>query len=258
MYTGATGMEAQQQYMDTIANNLSNVNTVGFKRQKTEFQDLMYQTLREPGVRNFEGSVAPAGIEVGLGVRLAATPRIFEQGSPTPTENPMDVAIQGDGFFQVEMPDGGTAYTRDGTFKLSADGSIVTSSGFFLEPRIVIPEGSTALTIDGHGKVSLVLPGDTNPTEIGELELARFVNPSGLKSIGNNLLVATEASGEPIVEAPMENGAGQLMQGYTEASNVQIVQEMVNMITAQRAYEIVSKSIQVSEEMMQVANNLKR
>jgi flagellar basal-body rod protein FlgG len=258
MYTGATGMEAQQAFMDTISHNLSNVNTTGFKRQKAEFQDLMYQTLREPGVRNFEGSVSPAGIEVGLGVRLAATPRIFEQGSLNQTSNPMDMAIQGDGFFQIQLPEGGTAYTRDGTFKLSSDGTIVTSSGFFLEPRIVVPEGAQGFTVDAQGKVSVVLPGEQTSTEIGQLELARFVNPSGLKSLGNNLLVETDASGSPVIETPGDNGMGQVSQGYVEASNVQIVEEMVNMITAQRAYEIVSKSIQVSEEMLQTANNIKR
>lgn len=258
MYTGATGMEAQQAYMDTISHNLSNVNTTGFKRQKAEFQDLMYQTLREPGVRNFEGSVSPAGIEVGLGVRLAATPRIFEQGSLNQTQNPMDIAVEGEGFFQIQLPEGGTAYTRDGTFKLSSDGTIVTSSGFFLEPRIVVPEGSQGFSVDARGKVSVILPGEQTSTEIGQIELARFVNPAGLKSLGNNLLVETDASGSPVIEMPGENGMGQLSQGYVEASNVQIVEEMVNMITAQRAYEIVSKSIQVSEEMLQTANNIKR
>jgi len=258
MMTAATGMEAQQLYMDTISNNLSNVNTNGFKRSKLEFQDLMYQTIREPGVRNFEGGMAPAGIEVGLGVRSAATQRVFEQGSLNGTENPLDWAIQGEGFFQITLPDGSTAYTRDGSFKLSSDGSIVTSSGFFLSPGITVPEGSTSLTVGQDGKVSVVLQGEVNQTEIGQLELVRFVNPSGMKGIGGNLYVETDASGEPVVNLPGEEGAGTIAQRFTEASNVKIVDEMVNMISAQRAFEIVSKAITVAEDMMQIANNLKR
>ncbi|MFP4164778.1 MAG: flagellar basal-body rod protein FlgG [Chitinispirillaceae bacterium] len=258
MMTAATGMEAQQLYMDTVSNNLSNVNTVGFKRSKVEFQDLMYQTLREPGVRNFEGGMAPSGIEVGLGVKPAGTQRIFEQGSPNHTENPLDLSVQGEGLFQIMLPDGSTAYTRDGSFKLSSDGTVVTSSGYILQPQIAVPEGSQELQISADGRVSVILPGDDTSTEIGQLELARFVNPSGLRSLGGNLFATTDASGLPIVTYPGEDGAGSIMQGYTEASNVQIVDEMVDMISAQRAFEIVSKSIQVSEEMLQVANNLKR
>jgi flagellar basal-body rod protein FlgG len=258
MYTAATGMEAQQLYMDAISNNLSNVNTNGFKRTKLEFQDLMYQTLREPGVRNPEGGMAPSGIEVGLGVRAAATQRIFEQGSLNQTTNPLDVAIEGEGFFQVYLPDGSMAYTRDGQFKLSSDGTLVTSAGNFVSPQIVVPAGAEKLTITEDGMVAVVMPGEETSTEIGQLELARFVNPSGLKSLGGGLYGVTDASGLPNIHYPGEQGTGRLMQGYTEASNVQIVEEMVNMITAQRAFEIVSKSIQVSEEMLQVANNLKR
>lgn len=258
MMTAATGMEAQQLYMDTISNNLSNVNTGSFKRSKIEFQDLMYQVLREPGVRNFEGSMAPAGIETGLGVKPAATVRIFEQGSLNRTENPLDVAIQGDGLFQIILPDGSIAYSRDGAFKLSADGTLVNSNGFILSPQITIPQGASDLQISQDGKVSAVFPGESQSTDLGQIEVARFINPSGLKSLGNNLYTPTDASGEPIISLPAENGTGSLLQGYTEASNVQIVEEMVNMISAQRAYEIVSKSIQVAEDMMQVTNNLKR
>ena len=258
MMTAATGMEAQQLYMDTISHNLSNVNTSGFKRSKLEFQDLMYQTIREPGVRNFEGGMSPSGIEVGLGVRSAATQRVFEQGSLNGTENPLDWAIQGEGFFQITLPDGSTAYTRDGSFKLSSDGSIVTSSGFFLSPGITVPEGSTSLNVGQDGKVSVVLQGEINQTEIGQLELVRFVNPSGMKGIGGNLYVETDASGEPLVNLPGEEGTGTIAQRFIEASNVKIVDEMVNMITAQRAFEIVSKAITVAEDMMQIANNLKR
>lgn len=258
MYTAATGMEAQQLYMDTIAHNLSNVNTTGYKRQKIEFQDLMYQTLREPGVRNVEGRMAPAGIEVGLGVRPAATQRIFEQGSVNQTGNDLDLAIYGEGFFQIALPDGGTVYTRDGQLKLSSDGTITTSNGYPLYPQIVIPEAAQEFSVSADGLVSVKLVGDDTLTEIGQMELARFINPSGLKALGNNLFAVSGASGEPIINLPGEEGTGTVMQGYVEASNVQIVDEMVNMISAQRAYEIVSKSIQVSDEMMQTASNLKR
>ena len=258
MMTAATGMESQQLFMDTISNNLSNVNTVGFKRTKLEFQDLMYQTLREPGVRNFEGGMSPSGIEVGLGVKPAATQKIFEQGSLNRTENPLDCAIQGEGFFQITLPNGGSAYTRDGSFKLSSDGTIVNSSGFIFSPQITVPQGSTDLEISEDGKVSVLLSGENLSTEIGQVELARFVNPSGLKSLGGNLYVETDASGDPIINVPGEEGTGTVIQNYTEASNVQLVEEMVNMISAQRAYEIVSKAITVAEDMMQVANNLKR
>jgi flagellar basal-body rod protein FlgG len=258
MMTAATGMEAQQLYMDTISNNLSNVNTTAFKRSKIEFQDLMYQTLREPGIKNFEGSMAPAGIETGLGVKPSATQKIFEQGQLNKTENEMDWAVQGEGMFQIMLPDGALAYTRDGAFKRSNDGTIVNSSGFMLYPQITIPEHSSELTVSQDGHISVQLPGEASSTDIGQVELVRFVNASGLKSLGGNLYVQSDASGDPVVSSPGEEGAGTILHKYTESSNVQVVEEMVNMISAQRAFEIISKSIQVSEEMMQVANNLKR
>lgn len=258
MMTAATGMEAQQLFMDTISNNLSNVNTAGFKRSKIEFQDLMYQTMKEPGVKNFEGGMAPAGIEVGLGVKPAATQKVFEQGSLTGTENEMDWAIEGEGLFQVTLPDGGTAYTRDGSFKLSSDGTIVNSTGFPISPSMAVPEGASNLQVSRDGKVSVILPGESTTTEIGNIELARFINPSGLRSLGGNLYATSDASGDPVISIPSEEGAGTIMQKYTEGSNVQMVDEMVNMISAQRAYEIISKSIQAGEDMLQVANNLKR
>ena len=257
MYTGATGMEAQQLYMDTISQNLSNVNTTGYKRTKIEFQDLLYQTIREPGLRNAEGEMAPSGIEVGLGVKPSATQRIFAQGSLNQTTNPLDAAIEGNGFYQIAMPDGRIGYSRDGSFKISSDGTIVTSLGYTLEPQIVVPEGSGDLQIGPDGTASVILPGEETSTQIGQIELARFINPSGLKALGSNLYAPSDASGEPVTGMPGADGLGTLQQGYLEASNVQIVDEMVNMITAQRAYEIVSKSIQVSNEMLQVANNLK-
>ena len=258
LMTAATGMEAMQFYMENISNNLSNLHTNGFKRTRVEFQDLMYQAIREPGVRNFEGGMAPSGIEVGLGVKPAGTQRVFEQGSPNRTENPLDIAISGDGFFQITMPDGSIAYTRDGSFKLSSDGSLVTSSGFFAHPQIVLPEGAQEFQVSADGRVSVKMPGDDLSMEIGQFELVRFINPSGLRALGGNLFTASDASGVPIASLPGEDGAGTLMQRYVESSNVQIVDEMVSMIQAQRAYEIVSKAIQVSEEMLQVANNLKR
>jgi flagellar basal-body rod protein FlgG len=256
--TAATGMGAMQFYMDNISNNLSNLHTNGFKRTRVEFQDLMYQAIREPGVRNFEGAMAPAGIEVGLGVKPAGTTRVFEQGSPNRTENPYDVAISGDGFFQIMLPDGGIGYTRDGSFNLSSDGTIVTSAGFFLHPQIVLPEGSQDFQVTADGRVTVRLPGDDLSIDIGQIEMVRFINPSGLRALGGNLFAASDASGVPIASLPGEDGAGVLMQRYVEASNVQIVDEMVSMIAAQRAYEIVSKAISTSEEMLQVANNLKR
>ncbi|MBD3421725.1 MAG: flagellar basal-body rod protein FlgG [Chitinivibrionales bacterium] len=258
MYTAATGMEAQQLYMDTISNNLANVNTTGFKRQKIEFQDLMYQMLREPGVRNFEGSMASSGIDVGMGVKTGATQRIFETGSMNQTTNNMDLAIEGEGLFQIVMPDGSIAYTRDGSLKRSADGTVVTSAGFPLADQITIPPDASEFLVASDGMVTVMLPGDNGSTEIGQIDLAKFVNPAGLKAIGGNLFVETEASGIPIVATPGTENLGTIRAGFLEASNVQIVEEMVNMISAQRAFEIVSKSIQASEDMLQIANNLKR
>ena len=258
LMTAATGMEAMQFYMDNITNNLSNIHTNGYKRTRVEFQELMYQAIREPGVRNFEGSMAPAGISVGLGVKPGATHRVFEQGSPNFTQNPWDVAISGEGFFQISMPDGSMAYTRDGSFKKSSDGTIVTSSGFIVFPQISLPEGVQSFQIEPDGRVSVIMPGDDMSTDIGQFELVRFVNASGLRSMGGNLFGATDASGVPIASLPGEDGAGTLMQNYVEGSNVQIVDEMVSMIAAQRAYEIVSKAISTSDEMLQTANNLKR
>lgn len=258
MMTAATGMEAQQLYMDNISNNLANVNTVGFKRSKIEFQDLMYQTMKEPGVRNFEGSMAPAGIETGLGVKVAATSKVFEQGSLNGSNNEMDWAIQGEGLFQITLPDGGTAYTRDGAFKLSADGTIVTSTGFPLYPSVAVPSGATNLQVGADGKIGAILPGESSTTEIGQIELVRFINQSGLRSLGGNLFAQSDASGDPVVNMPGEEGTGTIMQRFTEGSNVQIVDEMVNMISAQRAFEVISKSIQAGEDMIQIANNLKR
>ena len=260
LYSAATGMKAQQLFVDNISNNLANVNTMGFKKSKLEFEDLLYQTMEEPGENISDQNINPTGLQVGLGVKPAGTQKIFSQGSLVQTENKLDFAIQGDGFFQVTRPDGSTAYTRDGAFKLSDDGYIVTTSGYLLEPEIVLPVDADAeqFTIDTNGKIYMKMVNEDVLEEVGQLELARFINPAGLKSLGGNLYESTAASGEPVVNEPGLEGMGTLSQGYLEASNVQIVEEMVNMIMAQRAYEIASKGVTTSEEMLQVANQLKR
>ncbi len=257
--TAASGMYAQQINIDVIAHNLANVNTTSFKRSRAEFQDLMYQILKAPtssGQNENIGSTPE--IQIGTGVQTVATFRDFKQGDLQPTNNPLDVAINGDGFFQVRKPDGTIAYTRDGSFKLSRDGRLVNSSGYVLEPEIVIPETAIAISISRDGVVEVLNSGETEPVEVGRIEVAKFVNPAGLRSIGNNLYVETQASGQPIFGTPGSEGFGELMQGYLESSNVDIVEEMVNMIVAQRAYEINSKTIKTVEEMLQMANNLKR
>lgn len=258
LYTAATGMRATQLHIDNISNNLSNVNTTGYKKNKLEFQDLLYQTLVEPGAGNAEGAKSPAGLQVGLGVKSAANQKVFSQGNLQQTNNPLDVAITGTGFLQVQMPGGEIAYTRDGSLKIAADGTLVTSSGFPLEPVITVPEGSKELTIDAQGKV-MALQKDTGlMEEVGQLELAQFLNEGGLKSLGHNLYAPTAASGQAEVGLPGADGLGTLAQNYLEASNVELVEEMVDMIVAQRAYEISAKAIQTSEEMLQTANQLRR
>lgn len=258
LYTSASGMLANQLYVDTISNNLANVNTTGFKKAKIEFQDLLYQTMVEPGSSTADGVRLPGSLQVGLGVKTAGNVHSFEQGSLAQTGNALDVAIQGDGFFVVRMPDQTQAYSRDGSFKVNADGIIVTANGNYVDPQIQVPANSSNLIIGPDGRVTVNLQGDDVPTEIGQLELAQFVNPSGLRSIGQNLYQATDASGFAAIGTPGTNGTGSLAAQFLESSNVQLVEEMVNLIVAQRAYEISSKSIQVSDEMLQNANNLKR
>jgi len=258
LFTAATGMIAQQMNVDNIANNLANVNTTGFKKSKLEFQDLLYQQLRLAGATQAEGAQVPVELQIGYGTRPVATQRLFKQGNIVPTGNPMDVSIDGDGFLQLTLPDGSTAYTRDGALKLSAEGSIVTSDGYSMEPQITIPAGATAINISSNGEIAVLLPGDTDMQAVGQLETARFVNPAGLKSVGRNLFLETPASGNPNIGTPDDQGFGKLSQGFLELSNVEVVDEMVSMIVAQRAYEINSKAIQTSEEMLSNANNLKR
>ena len=258
LYTAATGMIAQQMNVDNIANNLANVNTTGFKKSKLEFQDLLYQQLRLAGATQAEGAQVPVELQIGYGTRPVATQRIFSQGTVISTNNPLDVSIDGDGFLQVTLPDGTVSYTRDGALKKSAEGNIVTSDGYTLEPQVTIPPDATAINISSDGEVSVLVPGDATMQTVGQLELARFVNPAGLKSVGRNLFLETEASGVPITGQPDTEGYGKLSQGFLELSNVEVVDEMVNMIVAQRAYEINARAIQTSEEMLANANNLKR
>jgi len=256
LYSAATGMEAQQLNLNTIANNLANVNTPGFKRSKIEFQDLLYQKPREAGADAGGGNLVPTGIEVGNGSRVAATSKIFTQGQLTNTGEKLDLAIQGDGFFEVQRPDGTTGYTRAGSFKLSAQGQVVTVDGLpVLSGFQPIPPGTTGISVSEDGQVTVQGGGGTQTFAI---TLARFANPAGLRSLGGNLYEETAASGTPEVGRPGEQGYGRTVQGYIEASNVNIVEEMVNLIVAQRAYEINSKSIQTSDEMLQNIANMKR
>ncbi len=258
LWTAATGMVAKQTEIDVIAHNLANVNTTGFKKARAEFQDLMSLGFRAAGAPADNTGVVPTSGQVGLGTRVAAVQRLFSQGDFQYTGNPLDLAIEGDGFFQVRLPDGTVAYTRDGTFKLDAEGRLVTSDGLLLEPNVTIPPGASKVTISANGIVSAVLPGESAPTELGRIELARFSNPAGLEAVGRNLFVHTPASGEPVTGQPGAEGMGTLAQGFLESSNVQVVEEMVRMIAAQRAYEAISKVVSTADEMMAQANNMRR
>ena len=258
MRTAASGMAGQQMNVDNIANNLANVNTTGFKRSKLEFQDVLYQNYRRAGVASAVGLEVPVGLAIGYGTKPSATVREFSTGDLSMTSNPLDVAIEGNGFFQIQLPDGSTGYTRDGALKLSAEGQIVTSDGYFVMPEISIPEDATAISIGQDGIIQVQQFGQNDPTDVGQFELVRFVNPAGLAAIGHNILIQTSASGDPISDIPSQNGLGRTNQGYLEMSNVAVVDEMVNMIVAQRAYEMNSKAIQTADDMSQVANNLKR
>jgi flagellar basal-body rod protein FlgG len=258
MNSAASGMEAQQLMIDNISNNLANVNTTGYKKSRTEFQDLIYQTLKSAGASETGLDTSASGIQVGHGARTIATSKDYSQGEPIGTQNPLDLTISGTGFFQVIMPDGSVAYTRDGSFKLSADGTLVTSDGYPVEPEITLPTDTSSISIDSEGVVSVILIGDSEPQEVGQIELARFMNPVGLSSLGQNLLKPTAASGDAMVGSPGSEGFGTILQGYLEGSNVEVIEEMVNMIVAQRAYEINSKAIRTAEDMLAIATNLKR
>jgi len=258
LFIAATGMEAQRLNIDVISNNLANVNTPGFKKSRADFQDLMYQTLRTPGATSAEGSQVPSGIQVGLGVKPVAVQKNFTQGDFAQTGNSLDLVIEGDGFFQVLQPDGTAAYTRAGALKLDSEGRVVNSDGYTLEPGITVPISTLSISVSSDGKLMAMQPGSTTPTEIGQIELARFINPGGLSSAGRNLYQSTAASGEATTGNPGVTGFGTISQGFVELSNVNIVEEMVSMIVSQRAYEINSKAVQASDEMLQTANNLKR
>lgn len=251
LWISKTGLDAQQTQMDTIANNLANVNTSGFKRSRAVFEDLLYQTLRQPGAQSSQQTQLPSGLQIGTGVRPVATERIFTQGSLQQTGNDKDVAIQGNGFFQVLLPDGTTAYTRDGSFQMDSNGQLVTSSGYVVQPAITLPANTQTLTIGRDGTVSVTVPGSSAPTQVGSIQLATFLNPAGLEAKGENLYVETTASGSPSTTTPGTNGSGTLTQGYVETSNVNVTEELVNMIQTQRAYEINSKAIQTSDQMLQ-------
>lgn len=254
----ASGMYAQQLNVDLIAHNLANVNTVGFKKSRPEFQDLMYQTLKGSVNTNDPNIQESVELQIGTGVVPVATLKNFVQGDIQTTNNPLDVAIQGEGFFQVRRPDGTLAYTRDGTFKVSSEGMLVTSQGYIIEPGIALPTDVSSITIARDGTVEVQIVGQTESTKIGQIELAKFVNPAGLRAIGNNLLVETPASGKPLIGTPANEGFGEIVQGAIESSNVDVVEEMVSMIVAQRAYEINSKTIKTVDDMFSMANNLKR
>ena len=260
LWSAASGMKAQQAHMDIVAHNIANVNTHGGKKVRAEFQDLVYQTLREAGAQNGTDSQYPTALQIGLGTRVAATQRVFTQGALQTTDNPTDIGIQGEGFFRVTLPDGSTAYTRDGTWKLDKDGNMVTTDGYFIADRITIPDTAVrdSITISGDGNVSYRNAGESTQTGGQRITLARFVNPAGLTSIGKNLFVVSDASGDAIQSNPGEDGAGTLTQGTLEMSNVQIVEEMVEMIISQRAYESNSKAITTSDSMLEIANTLKR
>ena len=253
-----TGMQAQQTNVEVISNNIANMTTTGFKRRRAEFQDLIYQNLRRVGSNSSDnGTVVPSGAQVGLGVKTAAIYRINEQGNLQQTSNSLDIAISGNGFFQITLPTGETAYTRDGTFGLSPDGQIVTADGFTVAPGITVPPNAKSVTINASGEVQVSLDGQTAPTTVGTLQLAVFPNEAGLEAQGDNLLIASGASGNAVTGAPSTPGVGSVMQGFIETSNVNIVSEITNLITAQRAYEMNSRVITTSDQMMSTLTNLR-
>jgi flagellar basal-body rod protein FlgG len=258
LYTASTGMQAQQVNIDVIANNLANVNTTGFKRSRADFQDLLYQTILPAGAASSNQTEIPTGIQVGLGSRLAAVQRLFLQGDVQLTENQLDIAIDGAGFLQILQPNGDLAYSRAGALKLDSQGRIVNSDGYPLEPEIVVPNDAVNIAIGADGTVSVMQPGNVASQEIGQIRLVNFPNPTGLTGLGRGLFQITTASGDPVEGVPGEEGLGSISQGFLEISNVSVVEEMVNLITGQRAYEINSRAIQAADEMLQNTVNLRR
>jgi flagellar basal-body rod protein FlgG len=257
--SSATGMNAQQLVLDNTANNLANLNTTGYKRSQVEFQDLLYANLRQPGAQSGNGLQLPTGLQIGNGVRVAGTTKLFSNGALDNTSNPLDIAIEGDGFFQITNPSGGILYTRDGSFRLNSQRQLVTSDGYYVEPRITIPQDATSITVGADGSISVITSSSPNTsTVVGTLQIARFANPSGLSAEGRNLFTETPASGNATTATPGQNGTGQLRGGFLERSNVEVVQELVNLIQAQRAYEFNTKAIKVADEMLSSTNDLVR
>ncbi len=255
LWIAKTGLDAQQTRMSVISNNLANVNTTGFKKGRAVFEDLVYQNIRQPGAQSSQGTQLPSGLMLGTGVRTVATEKTFTQGNVVQTDRQLDVAIEGRGFLQVLMPDGTLAFTRDGSMQINSDGEMVTAAGFTVQPGIVIPDNALSVTISRDGIISAAVPGSVGVMEVGSLQLADFVNPAGLQAIGGNLLIETAASGAPQVGMPGMTGLGTLIQGALESSNVNTIEELVNMIETQRAYEINSKAISTADRMLEFANN---
>ncbi len=256
LWTASTGMEGQQTEINNIANNLANTNTTGYKESRVNFEDLFYQTVQSPGAYSSEYTQVPTGIQIGLGAKVSSVEKEFTQGDLQQTSNPLDMAISGQGFFQIQMPDGATAYTRDGTFQTNSQGQLVDANGYTLIPAITIPPNATSVTIAQNGTVSAAISGQTSPAQLGTITLTNFINPAGLNSIGSNLYLQTSASGVPQSGAPDENGLGTIQQGFLEMSNVNLVGQMVSMITAQNAYTIDSKAITVANQMLQTMSSL--
>lgn len=255
LWVAKTGLDAQQTRITVISNNLANVNTSGFKRDRPVFEDLLYQNVRQVGANSSQDTLLPSGMQVGTGVRVSASEKLFTQGNLLHTENSLDMAIQGNGFFQILMPDGTLGYTRDGTFQVNEQGQLVTSSGYPLQPAITIPEDALSVTIGNNGTVSVLSPGSAATTQVGDVQLADFVNPAGLQAIGQNLYLESAASGAPQTGTPGVTGYGSIQQGFVESSNVNVVEELVSMIEAQRAYEMNSKAISAADGMMQNLTN---
>jgi flagellar basal-body rod protein FlgG len=251
LWISKTGLDAQQTQLDVISNNLANVSTNGFKRSRAVFEDLLYQTIRQPGAASSQQSQIPVGLQIGTGVRPVATARLFTQGNLQQTGNSLDMAVSGQGFFQVQLPDGTTGYTRDGSFHVEGNGALVTSNGHPVQPAITIPADTQTITVGSDGTVSVVKAGSAAATNVGSLQLVTFMNPAGLQAIGQNTYVETSASGTPTTGTPGTSGRGTIQQGYVETSNVNVVEELVSMIQTQRAYEINSKAIQTSDQMLQ-------
>lgn len=250
LWVGKTGLEAQDISLATIANNMANASTTGFKKERAVFEDLIYQVQRQPGALSSQNTQLPSGLQLGTGVRTVGTQKIFMQGDLNMTEQPLDMALNGRGFFQVLMPDGNVSYTRDGTFHIDAEGNVVTANGYFLEPNIQVPDQTKTVTVGTDGVVTAVSAGDQEPVEIGNIEIVDFINPAGLQAIGNNLFLETAASGAPIAGVPSLDGFGSIIQGALENSNVTIVEEMVDMIATQRAYEMNSKVVSTADQML--------